>query len=373
MKIRWTLGILILSVLVVINILKRDAEGNWTQKADMLTPRTRFSTSVVDGKIYAIGGENEADDKFGEISIAVVEMYDPKTDTSQPKADMPTPRAGLATSVVDGKIYAIGGQKKEKLQRPIGFAYRLTELPTVEMYDPVTDTWTQKADIPTPRAGLATSVVDGKIYAIGGEAFGLLRGKAPWRLKTVEVYNPATDTWQKSQSLIHARDGLTTAVVDGEIYAMGGTGWPQIPAHPGPFLASVEVFNPKTHRWREKAEMPAPKSNHTASVINGKIYVIGGGFRGNGPFMYLSTIEIYDPQTDKWTQGGDMPVGKSGHAAEVIDGKIYILGGLRAGEDLFLNVDVEVYEPGEVSQRVNPTGKLLNTWGLIKKAKVPEL
>jgi N-acetylneuraminic acid mutarotase len=245
MKIRWTLGILILSVLVVINILKRDAEGNWTQKADMLTPRTRFSTSVVDGKIYAIGGENEADDKFGEISIAVVEMYDPKTDTSQPKADMPTPRAGLATSVVDGKI-----------------------------------------------------------YAIGGEAFGLLRGKAPWRLKTVEVYNPATDTWQKSQSLIHARDGLTTAVVDGEIYAMGGTGWPQIPAHPGPFLASVEVFNPKTHRWREKAEMPAPKSNHTASVINGKIYVIGGGFRGNGPFMYLSTIEIYDPQTDKWTQGG---------------------------------------------------------------------
>ena len=43
--------------------------------------------------------------------------------------------------------------------------------------------------------------------------------------------------------------------------------------------------------------MPTPKTGHTASVINGKIYVIGGFFRGNGPFMYLSTVEIYDPET----------------------------------------------------------------------------
>ena len=198
MKIRLTLSIL-LCTLSVISISKLEAEGNWIQKADMLTPRTRFSTSVVDGKIYAIGGENEAAGEFGEISMAVVEMYDPKTDTWQPKADMPTPRAGLATSVVDGKIYAIGGQKKEKLQRPIGFTYRLTELPTVEMYDPVTDTWTQKADMPTPRSTRAC-VVDGKIYAIGGEAIGLLRGRKPWRLKTVEVYNPATDTWEKGKA-----------------------------------------------------------------------------------------------------------------------------------------------------------------------------
>jgi hypothetical protein len=38
----------------------------------------------------------------------------------------------------------------------------------VEAYDPVTDTWTTKADMPAARALLSTSVVDGKIYAIGG-------------------------------------------------------------------------------------------------------------------------------------------------------------------------------------------------------------
>ncbi len=70
------------------------------------------------------------------------------------KTNMPTARWNLSTSVVDGKIYAIGG---------------LGGLKKVEEYNPATDTWTEKADIPTGRTMLSTSVVDGKIYAIGGQ------------------------------------------------------------------------------------------------------------------------------------------------------------------------------------------------------------
>ncbi len=50
------------------------------------------------------------------------------------------------------------------------------------------DAWTKKADMPTPRWGLSASVVDGKIYTIGGtpdDSFACL--------STVEVYNPAAD------------------------------------------------------------------------------------------------------------------------------------------------------------------------------------
>ena len=56
----------------------------------------------------------------------------------------------------NGKIYAIGGGLQG-----VGFS-------TVEEYDPATDTWTKKADMPTGRFALSTSVVNGKIYAIGG-------------------------------------------------------------------------------------------------------------------------------------------------------------------------------------------------------------
>ncbi|NIR95350.1 MAG: galactose oxidase, partial [Gammaproteobacteria bacterium] len=72
---------------------------------------------------------------------------------------MPTARFGLSCSVVDGKIYAIGGAVS-----PTG-----TPLATVEAYDPATDTWSSKAPMPTARNFLTTSAVNGIIYAIGGD------------------------------------------------------------------------------------------------------------------------------------------------------------------------------------------------------------
>ena len=94
MKIRWILGLSVLCTLLVISVSNLFAEKTWTQKADMPTARFNFGTCVVGGKVFAIGGEA---DKFGDISIATVEVYDPKTDTWERKADMPTARAGVST------------------------------------------------------------------------------------------------------------------------------------------------------------------------------------------------------------------------------------------------------------------------------------
>ena len=111
MKTYLTFGILVLYALLGVNVVNLSAEENWTRKADMPTQRYNFDTCIVNGKIFASGGEV---DKFGDISIATVEMYDPKTDTWERKADMPTARSGVSTSVVDGKIYAIGGAEVNK-------------------------------------------------------------------------------------------------------------------------------------------------------------------------------------------------------------------------------------------------------------------
>ncbi len=362
---RWTLGILIICALLVININLLVADGNWTRKTDMPTVRSYFSTSTVNRKVFVIGGRKQLEmDEFGNVSLSTVEMYDSETDTWERRADMPTARSHVSTSVVDGKIYAIGGAEVAKIQQGPGIANEVKQLPTVEMYDPVTDTWTQKADMPTARS-TSTCVVDGKIYAVGG-ATNRIDNKKPWRLKIVEVYDPSTDIWAKVQSMKHARDGLTTSVVDGKIYAIGGMGWPQIPNQAGPFLSVVEVFNIKTNQWHEKAEMLAPKALHTTTVVNGKIYVIGGFFQGNGLFMNSSMIEIYDPATDRWNRKSEIPISKSGHTAETIKADIYIFGGSNIQhKDPF--VTVEVYDTGEAFLDVNPTGKLVKIWGAIKK------
>ena len=283
--------------------LVSDTQGNslrfstaqWTQKADMPTARSAFSTCVVDGKIFVIGGSLWLEwEEYGDMSISTVEMYDPETDTWEGKANMPTVRSNASVSVVDGKIYAIGGSKIKKIQRPGGFSTESEELPTVEMYDPATDTWTQKADMPTPKK-TKTCVVDGKIYAIGGWS----TANEQSQLETVEVYDPATDAWAKAQSMNHARCSAGISVVNGEIYAMGGIGWPPNRDPSGRYLSAlylsnVEVFNPKTNRWRERTEMSVPKAAHSTSVIDGKIYVMGGTcrkVRNLRPFQRLkSTI-----------------------------------------------------------------------------------
>ena len=111
-------------------------------------------------------------------------------------------RNRLVAVVVNGKIYAIGGSA--------GHRDRLVS--AVEAYDPATDTWTRKADMPTARTYFSASVVNGKIYAIGGRARVLS--------STVEAYD--TGVGIRVQA-ISPQEGSVTG---GEPIAMPGTGFP---------------------------------------------------------------------------------------------------------------------------------------------------
>jgi RNA polymerase sigma factor (sigma-70 family) len=240
--------------------LAPSAQGNtWIEKANMPTARCQLTTSTVNGKIYAIGGQD-----VGAVKLSIIEEYDPVADKWTRKADMPTRRSNLSTCAVSGKIYAIGGATEP-----------MQHTPTVEEYDPATDTWTRKADMPTSRLGLSTCAVNGKIYAIGGAGPGLIH------IPTVEEYDPATNTWTKKADMPAGRAHLCTSVVGGKIYAIGGMDG---------FLSRVEEFDPAADTWMKKANMPTERYGLSASVVKGKIYVIGGGnLAGN-----LSTVEEYD-------------------------------------------------------------------------------
>jgi len=270
------------------------AELAWTQKADMPTTRYGLSTSVVGGKIYAIGGLGD---------LRRVDEYDPRMNTWTKKADMATGREFVSTSVVNEKIYVIGG----KAGQPIS---------AVEVYDPITDTWAMQTELPSHRMWLSTSVVDGIIYVIGGS-------DANWggmtHLGTVEAYNPATDIWTAKRNMPTGRSFPSTCVVDGKIYAIGG--WPI-----GRCGTAVEAYDPETDTWTRKAPMPTARYLLGTSVLGGKICAIGGWRHSSGGPLY-STVEVYDPETDTWTKEGDIPLPTAGLSTSVVDGNIYVIGG----------------------------------------------
>ncbi len=127
----------------------------WTTKTPMPTARLMPGVAAANnGKIYVVGGSPNG---------TIVEEYDPLTDTWSTKTPMPTARGGGyrfgLTASSNGKLYAIGGFSAQ-LQSPIA---------VVEEYDPSTDSWSTMDPMLTARVDLgAIHANDGKIYAIGG-------------------------------------------------------------------------------------------------------------------------------------------------------------------------------------------------------------
>jgi RNA polymerase sigma factor (sigma-70 family) len=242
------------------------------------------------------------------------------------KADIPIGVGYHSISAIDGKIYVIGGAQE-------GFHLNIKPLSTVYEYDPNANTWSKKADIPTNRMTQRSCVVDGKIYVIGGWTDGGFTS-------AVEAYDSATDKWEKKTNISTKRAEFAIGVVNGKIYVIGGHSGPD----PQPALSIVEVYDPKTDTWTKKADMPTARSFITGSVVNNKIYVFGGADTNGvaGPIKFLSTVEIYDPSTDTWTKGSDMPGPNVMLASCTVNGMIYIIGGQDYNNILS---SVEIYDP----------------------------
>jgi N-acetylneuraminic acid mutarotase len=285
-----------------------------------------------------------------------VEEYDPVTNKWTRKANLPSPKGNFSTSVVDGKIYAIGGDDSPDWTSPL-----------VEEYDPITDKWTRKADMPTARSYLSTCAVNDKIYAIGGYKRDHLNGDIVF-FSTVEEYDPKTDTWTKKTDMPTKRalGPSSASLVDGQIYVIGGTigddnGFDD--------LSSVEQYDPIADKWTQKANMPTARGASTA-VVNGRIYAIGG--HEGKMDQALATVEEYDPITDSWTKKNDMPTARSNLSTCAVNGRIYAIGGNMGGfgvsQELIPTSIVEVYDPNSTGESITPKGKLPTTWGEVRTA-----
>ena len=288
----------------------------WTQKADMPEGRHSHVTITVDSLIYVIAGR---------YTDTLVSAYDPASDTWTSKSMEPIFRQLQSGAVVNGKIYMTGG---------IPWAF-IPAATTVQVYDPVIDVWdTTITSMLTPRASHCTSVVDGKIYVIGG----MTSGPSFWEgmRDTVEIYDPVTDSWSIGASMPTERAYFTTSVVDGKIYAIGGD------LVTMEDISTVEMYDPVTNTWTTKSPMPTARAGHVASVVDGIIYIIGGGTHSASPPAF-STVEAYDPATDTWTTMADMPEKIALACASKIDGNIYVFGGISSFADPHLHGLETVY------------------------------
>ena len=142
------------------------------------------------------------------------EVYDPATNKWESRKPMSVPRNHAFGGVVNGKIYVIGGRTGH------GFILSATNTDVVEEYNPVNDSWSvPKERMPTARSGGASGSDGRRIYVAGGE---VTTKDLVGAFKSVEAYDPLTNSWMTLPSMPMPRHGIAGAVIGNRFHLVSG-------------------------------------------------------------------------------------------------------------------------------------------------------
>jgi hypothetical protein len=123
------------------------------------------------------------------------------------------------------------------------------------------------------------------------------------------AYAQGNNAWTSKANMLTGKVGLESVELGGSIYAIGGN-------YGG---NSVQKYNIATNSWTTVSTAPVSFGNPIVVAINNKIYIIDSN---------SSSVYVYDPNANTWTQKTSGTSHVSGAAGAAIDGKIYVVGGL---------------------------------------------
>ena len=172
-------------------------DGTWQSLPSLNRPRAAGAAAVVGDRIVVVGGQDG-----GRLSDTT-EVFDGKR--WRAGASIPTPREHLAAASDGRFVYVVGGRRLSSDKNSAA----------LERYDPATDRWQRLPDMPTARGGLGAAIVDGHLFAVGGET-------PTNALGAVESYNLTSERWSRGRSMRTPRHGIALVALERSLYALGG-------------------------------------------------------------------------------------------------------------------------------------------------------
>lgn len=206
------------------------------------------------------------------------------------------PFSGCSVGTVNGHLYVLGGFSQS---RAMNCVYR---------YDPIINTWDEVAPMTISRAHCKTSVLNNKLYVIGGVTGGQ-GGLVP--LQSGEIYDPGTNTWCEIPKMPFSKAQPVPAPFMFEMLKPIATGMntyrgklcvPQS-LYSWPFLVDVggEIYDPERETWNE---MPIgmgegwptrQAATKLSVVVDGELYALDPSSSQNSAEM-----KVYDEKEDVW-------------------------------------------------------------------------
>lgn len=288
-------------------------DNSWTNQDFPEALATGYAAAVglSDGRVVIAGGMSEDGD------MSRVATYSPSLDLWRPiirKMQDPLRAILAATLLDDGRVFIIGGMT-------VGGTY----LGNPEIYDVASNTWTPAAPNGTLTIVLhsVATLLDGRVLMTGG-----------WRSSgsadMAEVYNPATNSWSLAAPMnVPRMNHASVTLDDGRVLVIGGTSQPS---------DTAEAYDPVTNTWSYVAALGIPRPNkYTATKLkDGRVLVLAG-----------STVLMYDPIQDAWTQKAAMSIAPDRDQAVLSalpDGRALVTTGIIDGGTATTSTS-EIYDP----------------------------
>ncbi|MDR6967163.1 N-acetylneuraminic acid mutarotase [Flavobacterium arsenatis] len=287
----------------------------WAQKADYPDASGKRGTFAftVNGKGYYGGGRNYQTDGCTTNSqqpgcyFNYFYEYDPETNVWEQKANMPLSLVGGVAVGVEGKGYVGLGTRND----PASPYNQGINTNIWYEYNPTTDIWTAKQNFMNSdsTSDFYTSISEASITAVGSDIYvfgGHVRYFSSTYLSNDNLYkyNTLTDEWTSvDEELGGNRKEAMGVFVNGKLYAGGG--------QDGEETSDFHEYDPQNDSWQQKASFPIKFSNVGATSIGNKGYFIGGYQRvgPTGSSLYTSKFFEYDASSDVWTEKENYPGG----------------------------------------------------------------
>jgi N-acetylneuraminic acid mutarotase len=261
---------------------------SWARLKDMPTGVTHLNPAQ-DGKtIWFAGGFKGRHP--GPVTTEVWK-YDSASDTWSKGPPLPEPRAGGGLAIVNRNLHYFGGYKADRNTNSgdhwsLALDKRTADKRTADKRTADKRTaWKREANLPDPRGHVSAAVLDGKIYALGGD-----HGHDITQIDvdSCHRFDPATNKWSEIASLPDGRSHFesSTIVYQGRILVVGGRCNSSKP--PRNVVGDILEYAPKADRWKVVGKLPEKVLAPVAVIVAGRLVVIGGGLNNPRPLTAIT-------------------------------------------------------------------------------------
>jgi len=237
------------------------------------------------------------------------------------------PRGGAAAINYNGYIYVFGGKSLNN-----------NVLSSVERYDFQTRSWDISAvpDFQYARYNASVVEFEGNIYLLGGRDNKDIR-------REVEIYDPVQNSWTPAHDLRRVREGLSGAVFNDRIYAIGGQ------ENNYKLIDEIEWYDQPGDNWLDAIfNLPYPRAAHFSGVEQNTFYMFGGNYYGPMTDCYKAAP---GPTGYEWIRLSDLDRGRAYGASAKVRKEIFLLGGEtsegKTNTVQVFNTETEVFGPCE--------------------------